>query len=193
MPRRSSLRGIALLESLVALLILAIGILGVLGVQFRLLSDTRAGARRSQAIRLIADLSERIQANPQAGDFPEIYTTAFPASFAVDCTKPCTARELAMHDIAFWHRMVASEFSGGQALVFSSHAEDDSPYPRQIGVLMAWRETPYESAGDRTQSDLNHVLQISINEASPHACPEHFVCHLQYINLPAHDIQEHLS
>ena len=59
-------RGIALIESLVAIVITALGILGILGVQMRTLADTQTGVRRAQAIRLTEDLSERAKVNPNA-------------------------------------------------------------------------------------------------------------------------------
>ena len=46
-------RGIALIEALIAILIIALGILGVMGVQMRTLSDTQTGVRPAQAIPLI--------------------------------------------------------------------------------------------------------------------------------------------
>ena len=51
MPSRQSIRGITLLESLVAILVIALGIFSVLGIQLRTLSDAQAGIRRSQALR----------------------------------------------------------------------------------------------------------------------------------------------
>ena len=39
MPSRQSIRGITLLESLVAILVIALGIFSVLGIQLRTLSD----------------------------------------------------------------------------------------------------------------------------------------------------------
>ena len=59
-------RGFSLIESLVAVVVMALGILGILGVQMRTLADTQTGVRRAQAIRLIEDLSERIKLNPNA-------------------------------------------------------------------------------------------------------------------------------
>ena len=43
-------RGITLIESLVAIVIMALGILGILGVQMRTLADTQTGVRRAQAV-----------------------------------------------------------------------------------------------------------------------------------------------
>ena len=52
-------RGITLIESLVAIVIAALGILGIVGVQMRTLADTQTTVRRAQAIRLIEDLAGR--------------------------------------------------------------------------------------------------------------------------------------
>ena len=68
-------RGISLIESLVAIVVMALGILGILGVQMRTLTDTQAGVRRAQAIRLIEDLGERLQNNPDALGNLSTYTT----------------------------------------------------------------------------------------------------------------------
>ena len=63
-PRSRLQRGISLIESLVAIVVMALGILGILGVQMRTLADTQTGVRRAQAIRLIEDLSERVKSQP---------------------------------------------------------------------------------------------------------------------------------
>ena len=67
--KRSNARrqaGLALLESLIALAILASALLGMLFVQLRTQADTESALRRAQALRLIDDLAERIQSNPGA-------------------------------------------------------------------------------------------------------------------------------
>ena len=64
-PNKSQ-RGITLLESLIAIVVMALGILGIVGVQMRTLADTQTTVRRAQAIRLIEDLSERMKVNPNS-------------------------------------------------------------------------------------------------------------------------------
>ena len=49
--RPTSSQGFALLEALVALLVVALGLLGILGLQMRTLADTQNGVRQAQAIR----------------------------------------------------------------------------------------------------------------------------------------------
>ncbi|MPM51533.1 hypothetical protein SDC9_98282 [bioreactor metagenome] len=121
----SSARGITLLESLIAILVVALGIFSVVGIQFRLLSDAQGGIRRSQAIRLIEDLSERIQANPQSGQHLDLYMADFPASSIRDCNTPCSSEELSAFDIAEWHEMVQSTLGNGRALVFPGPADSN--------------------------------------------------------------------
>ena len=70
-------RGITLIESLVAIVVAALGILGIVGVQMRTLTDTSSTVRRAQAIRLIEDLSERMKVNPNAIATLDNYLTTF--------------------------------------------------------------------------------------------------------------------
>ena len=76
-------RGITLIESMVALVIAALGILGILGVQMRTLSDTSTTVRRAQAIRLIEDLGERMRANPRIGRVLEKVAGVFLIGFGI--------------------------------------------------------------------------------------------------------------
>ena len=73
-------RGITLIESLVAIVVAALGILGIVGVQMRTLADTSTSLRRAQAIRLIEDLGERMRTNPSALANLNTYVANFAAS-----------------------------------------------------------------------------------------------------------------
>ncbi len=123
-------RGITLIESLVAILVMAIGILGILGLQIRTLTDTQAGVRRAQAIRLIEDLGERLQNNPDALGNLSAYTATHTASD--DCaSSACAPDKLATYDIKQWRTSVTNALPGSQAIVFIPQGG-----PRQLGVLI---------------------------------------------------------
>ena len=63
-------RGISLLESLIALLVLSIGLLGVLGLQTQSLVHNRAAYFETQATNMAQDMLDRIRANrEQAADY----------------------------------------------------------------------------------------------------------------------------
>ena len=77
-------RGITLIESLIAILIAAVGILGILGVQMRTLTDTQTTVRRAQAVRLIEDLGERMKVQPNA----LVNLNAYVIGWEADTTRP---------------------------------------------------------------------------------------------------------
>lgn len=66
MPGLSHQAGVGLLESLVAVSILALAVLGMLGVQLRTLAEIQASVRRAQSVRLIEDFAERIKTHPRS-------------------------------------------------------------------------------------------------------------------------------
>ena len=60
--------GVGLMEILVALLILALGVLGFIALQYRAVEATSEGSYRVQAINLSRDFAERIRVNRGALD-----------------------------------------------------------------------------------------------------------------------------
>ena len=74
---RRNQRGLTMIESLVAIVVAALGILGILGTQMRTLTDTQTTVRRAQAIRLIEDLGERMKVNPSVLRDADAYVADF--------------------------------------------------------------------------------------------------------------------
>ena len=187
-------RGISLIESLVAMVVVALGILGILGVQMRTLTDTSTTVRRAQAIRLIEDLGERMKTNPNASGNLAAYVSAFSVEPTVgNCTAGCDSAQLAAYDLAVWKRAIKASLPLGQASVFVPPAESSlaAGQGRQLGVVIAWRENEraiadandlkkYKDAIDTTKvlkADGTFVAGTS----AASACPADFTCHLQYI------------
>lgn len=175
-------RGISLIESLVAIVVMALGILGILGVQMRTLTDTQSGVRRAQAIRLIEDLGERLQNNPDALGNLNAYT-ATPTSSDDCASAACAPDKLATYDIKQWRSNITDALPGGQAIVFIPQGG-----PRQLGVLIGWNENRYNQNGQEfstaEKTALNAPLVVagtnSVGGAAV-ACPDGLICHLQYI------------
>ena len=71
----NSSRGSALLEVLITIVILAIGLLGVAGLQARIYTLEFESYQRAQAVVILNDIAERVAANPEARD---IYVAASP-------------------------------------------------------------------------------------------------------------------
>ena len=94
--------GVGLIEVLVALLILAVGVLGFVALQYRAIEASSEGANRVQAINLARDLAEKIRVNR---DQLDVYTAAI-AGNATNITNPncytafCTPTQMARFDAA---------------------------------------------------------------------------------------------
>ncbi|MGB3068038.1 MAG: type IV pilus modification protein PilV [Ottowia sp.] len=191
--RRYSQRGITLLESLVAIVVVALGILGIIAVQMRTLTDTQTAVRRAQAVRLIEDFSERMKVNPNALLNMSAYTSGYAKKMTdyegADCLgATCTPAELAKFDLLQWKTTVQETLPGGQASIFLAPGETEDTNRRQIGVIIAWREN--ERAGTKTDEiDASKVQQADGSFAGGtdegNACPAGFTCHLQYLPVSA--------
>ena len=182
-------RGVTLIESLVALVVIALGILGILGVQMRTLTDTQTGVRRAQAIRLIEDMGERMKVNPNALANINAYVTAFADTPTLpNCASGCNAAQLAAYDVAVWKRIVRENLPTGQASIFVPPAESGlaTGLGRQLGVMIAWREN--ERAGTKTDDiDATKVRAAdgTFSAGATLACPADHICHLQYLPVPS--------
>lgn len=177
-------RGITLIESLVAIVVAALGILGILGVQMRTLSDTSTTVRRAQAIRLIEDLSERMRIHPNALGSIATYAastgTRPTAQASPQCdTASCTHAQFAAYDLREWKRAVERTLPLGEAEVFFAPGDSTAGTRRQLGVLIRWRENERDTSS-AYKDDLS-TQSAALGGTGAPACGTGFTCHLQYI------------
>lgn len=102
MKKYKSQHGVGMVEVLVALLLLAIGVLGFTGLQLRAVDATSEGLNRVQGMSLVRDLADRIRAN--RGSYAA-YKTKINANASTTlkiCVGAiiCTADEMAAYDAA---------------------------------------------------------------------------------------------
>lgn len=179
--------GISLIESLVAIVVMALGVFGILGVQIRTLTDTQTGVRRAQAIRMIEDLSERIQINPNGIGNLVNYVSGWKSASEFKCpTDGCSGKDQSLQDIYLWKQAVTNNLPLGDANVFLSEVDSATGNRRQLGVMIGWRENEQQRTGD-TASDtqayksLFSMVSTSGTSANNITCPTGLICHLQYI------------
>lgn len=173
-----------MIEALVALLVLALGIMGLAGIQTRTLVESRASNERAVAIRLAEDLNERMQLN-SAVKFaappldPNPYVVNWGAATGTDClANACTGAQLASYDIAQWKDALGQLLPGGDARVFRSTTDT-----RQFGVLIGWREVQAKNQGLASGTELDQYTDrftVSTGIAGI-TCPAGLVCHLVYL------------
>lgn len=95
--------GFSLIEVLVAMLIVAVGILGVAGLQITSLHLNQSAMFRSEALQMGNDLIDRMRANgiQDYAPAPVLLTDAPGAS--LNCSSAsCTPDELAGYDLTWW-------------------------------------------------------------------------------------------
>jgi len=173
-----------LLESLAALVVLAVAVLGMLGVQLRTLAETQTGVRRAQAVRLIEDFAERIKNNP--GGFAQLpaYVAAWDAiPTASSCvTAACDPAGLAAWDIRNWKQSVAETLPMGKAYVFESTDETTVGLKRQLGVMVGWRANERDTSALTPAHAAAYLDPFKPTGATKAVeCPAGLVCHLVYV------------
>lgn len=101
--RRVNQQGIALMEVLVSLFILAVGVLGYIALQVRAVESSAESLNRAQAIFVLRGLAESIRANSVAqANYPAAVNQFSPFSASAthpDCyNKNCVATDVALAD-----------------------------------------------------------------------------------------------
>lgn len=134
---RSRCQGFSLVESLVALVVLSIGLLGIAALHVEGLRSGRSALTRTTAVTLAADMADRIRAN-RLGRLD--YETVVAATDTNAACKPggagCTASQLALHDKAMWIGSIQRALPGGTGTV----DYDDTNLPATYTISITWSE-----------------------------------------------------
>jgi type IV pilus assembly protein PilV len=103
-----------LIEILIAMLILAVGLLGMASLQVRAVQDTTNSSFRSVAIYYANDMADRIRANA-AGEAANLYTSVNGGSQQSACltTTGCNSSAMATHDKWEWQQNLAAALPAG--------------------------------------------------------------------------------
>lgn len=170
-------KGISLIESLVALIILALGILGLAGIQTRTLTEARLTNARAVAVRMVGDIQERMKVNSAALQIaPNPYLTNWGAVPApTNCnTTACTPAQLAGFDLSQWKVTLAAALPNGDGRVYQS-AND----PTVFGVFISWTNNiGAQAVGDEETYNAPFDIDTGIDGV---ACPNGSICHLTMI------------
>lgn len=160
-------RGASLVEVMVALFVLAIGLLGMLALQTKSMQFNQSAYSYSQAVFLANDLAERIRANADEAATYVVAEDVTPAEVSCDTVAvDCTAAELAAHDLFLWKQHVESLLPMGSGRVESvpvagrnfmriTVAFDDSRAAATDG-------TSSPAAADLPDAQKNYVLLVEI-------------------------------
>jgi type IV pilus assembly protein PilV len=145
-------RGFALLEVLIAVLVMAFGMLGIAKLLIFTTRSNASSGMRQQAIQSAYNMLDRIRANRQmalagaydVSDVPASGAPTLPAEPSIKCDlQPCSATQLAAYDTWYWLSLdvgplpygsgsIARQASGANTLVTVTVQWDDSPAQGQF-------------------------------------------------------------
>ena len=144
-------QGFSLIESLVALVVLATGMLGIAALYVESLRSAQTAHSRTKAINLAADMADRIRANragrinyvagqESAGARPRVCGTTVGA-----VAQNCTPGEMAAYDIWLWKTMAGNTADARfqQTGLPNGRAEiqvDTSTQPNSFTIRITWTE-----------------------------------------------------
>ncbi len=178
--------GISIVESLVALLVLSIGLLGIAGMFLDSVKNSRTALLRTQAINLVSDMADRIRANSgAAGAYDTDTYDGAPAKR--DCAPDagagggnCSPAELAEDDLARWLESIRGAPGTPGALpgtdypdaAVVEYIEPAGPRdPEQYLITVKWLEPPGAVVSADEAVDERYRYRTSVvvmpREASP--------------------------
>lgn len=127
--------GFSLLEVLIALLVLAIGLLGLATLQTVGLKFNQESYMRTQAVLIAYDIIDRIRANPVAKSAGSYNSVAASATYtAPTCTGAvtCSTSDIATYDLANWKARIAATLPMGTGAI--------STISNRRTVTIKWKE-----------------------------------------------------
>ena len=107
-----SQKGFSLIEVMVAVLIMAVGVLGMAGLQVISLQQNRSSLLRAEALQIGNDLLDRMRANPE-GDYAGVDFDDAPSALQSCVNNACSVDEMAEFDIAQWKCSINSADADG--------------------------------------------------------------------------------
>jgi type IV pilus assembly protein PilV len=185
MQRRAQ-SGVSIVESLVALLVLSIGLLGIAGMFLDSVKNSRTALLRTQAINLVSDMADRIRANSDARDAYD--TGSYGGAPAKrDCAPDaaggggnCSPAELAEDDLARWLEAIRGVPGTPGALPGTNYPDaavveyipPAAPRdPEQYVITVRWLEPPGSVVSEDEATDERYRYRTSVvvmpREAGP--------------------------
>lgn len=132
-------RGFSLVEVLVALVVMAVGMLGIAGLYIEGLRAGRTSVYRGAAVTLAGDMADRIRANPDGA-----YAGTGPGADrgCVNGGGDCSPNDLAADDWFRWLEDLRRRLPAGATAVIEQ--QDLAPV-RQYAITLSWPEAGQEA------------------------------------------------
>jgi type IV pilus assembly protein PilV len=131
---RHAQRGFGLVESLVALVVVSVGMIGIAVLYGQGLGASRTALYRTQAVILASDMADRIRLNRRGA----ITYQAAGAGTDRNCEPggaTCTPTQMAEHDLWAWNAQIDRQLPGADGVVLFTAAA-----PPTYTIRITWQE-----------------------------------------------------
>ena len=125
--------GVTLIESMIALLVISVGLLGIAGLQIHALKQNSSAYWHTQAVLAAYNMADRIRANPRAGI---AYTAGAVNNNCVGAGIDCDEAQMAGNDIFLWDQQATNSLPNGNVAILF----DDTVLPPVYTITVAWDE-----------------------------------------------------
>jgi type IV pilus assembly protein PilV len=145
MKNRNRQTGFTLVEAVVALVVLAVGMLGIAGLYIEGLRSSHTALARTTAVNLAADMADRIRANPAA---TIAYAGVGPGlnNLCVNGPADCSPAQLANDDWFWWNQDVQNRLPQGTNTAVAVAVANPTPFTTTYTIVMTWPETGQDPA-----------------------------------------------
>ena len=171
LARNYQAHGFSMIELLVAMVVLAIGLLGMAGLQTAGLSNNQSAYFRSQASIAINDLIDRMRANTEG-----ITSGYYQASFDTDGTVPgnpgcingasgCNAQQLADYDKYEWAKLFKNMDGSNAYIPLLPGANGQIQYSAATGIytiIISWDEVTWADTGGKSTQKQSMQVNIAL-------------------------------
>ena len=146
-----------MVEMMVALVVLAVGMLGIASLYVISLRSSGSAISRMQAVNLAGELADRIRANRFArGAYMDV-------GVQKDCSgnTDCSQEDMAANDRFMWDRQIQALLPGANrrgAVVYTAGAANT---PDNYVITVFWQEPG--SDGEDANNDLSYMLTMQID------------------------------
>ena len=137
LAKRPALRGFTIVEALVALVVLAVGMLGIASLYVTTLRASGSASSRMQAINLASDLGDRIRANRTA-EAAYAGAAAANGTTCIGTGVTCTPAQMAAHDLFVWQAAIATALPGAAT---GAVTVDAGANPTTYQIQVSWVES----------------------------------------------------
>jgi type IV pilus assembly protein PilV len=148
--------GFTLIEVLIAIIVLALGLLGLAGMEASSLASNQSAYNRSQATQMAYDIADRMRANRNViasyvGNPAVAVCATIVNNQCVSCNSAanaCTPAQMATKDLWEWNRSLQALPSGAGEIV----AKGATVY----GINVSWRD-------DKNQNSLPVIFRMDFH------------------------------